>query len=139
MLMAAAAAGEFDDDDDAGAHFSFCLVTQPRMDYKQALLKPRSAIIDPQARRSAPQDRRSVDMSHIMKQSNGGCINPNWILLDNQSKVDVFYNHRLLKHIREVDTWMDIHCNAGATSTNLQGELQGYGTARYRSLIHLRR
>jgi hypothetical protein len=34
MLMAAAAAGEFDDNDDAGAHFSFCLVTQPRMDYK---------------------------------------------------------------------------------------------------------
>jgi hypothetical protein len=70
-------------------------------------------------------------MSHIMKQSNDGCINPNWILLDNQSKVDVFYNHRLLKHIREVDTWMDIHCNAGATSTNLQGEMPGYGTVWY--------
>jgi hypothetical protein len=53
-------------------------------------------------------------MSHIMKQCNGECINPNWILLENQSTVDVFYNHRLLKNIQEVDTWMDIHCNAGA-------------------------
>jgi hypothetical protein len=66
-----------------------------------------------------------------MKQSKGGCIDPNWILLDNQSTVDVFYNRRLLKDIREVDTWIDIHCNAGVTSTNLQGELPGYGTVWY--------
>jgi hypothetical protein len=26
------------------------------------------------------------------------------------------------------DTWMDIQCNAGVTSTNLQGDLPGYGT-----------
>jgi hypothetical protein len=131
MLMTAAAAGELNDND--GVNISFCLVTgrPPGMNYKQALLKPRSAkprnVINPHAHRSVPEARRSVDMSHIMKQSKGGCINPNWILLDNQSTVDVFYNHRLLRNIRKVNTWMDVHCNAGVTSTNLQGEVPGYG------------
>jgi hypothetical protein len=69
-----------------------------------------------------------VNLAHIMKQSKNGCIDPNWILLDNQSTVDVFYNRRLLRNIREADSWMDIHCNAGITSTYLQGDLPGYGT-----------
>jgi hypothetical protein len=125
--MADVDAWEFDKDE--GVSFSFCIVTGPP-NYKKALLKPilKNACVNPPVHRSVPETRRSVDVSHIMKQSKEGCIDPNWVLLDNQSTVDVFYNHRLLKNIKEVDTWMDIHCNAGVTSTNLQGELPGYGT-----------
>ena len=51
-----------------------------------------------------------------------------WVLLDNQSTIDVFVNHRLLKNIRRIDQYMYIHCTAGVTRTNLVGELPGYGT-----------
>ena len=51
-----------------------------------------------------------------------------WVLLDNQSTVDVFYNKDLLNNIREVETQMNIHCNAGVSTTNLVGDLPGYGT-----------
>ena len=54
-----------------------------------------------------------------------------WILLDNQSTVDVFQNRKLLRNIRENSTYMDIHCNAGIVSTNLVGDLPGYGTVWY--------
>jgi hypothetical protein len=54
-----------------------------------------------------------------------------WILLDNQFTVDVFYNDRLLKNIRKADSFMGIHCNAGVTSTNLVGDLPRYGEVWY--------
>jgi hypothetical protein len=58
-------------------------------------------------------------------------IPPAWILLDNQSTVDVFHNADLLDNIRHADGFMDIHCNAGMTSTNLVGDLLGYGEVWY--------
>jgi hypothetical protein len=58
----------------------------------------------------------------------GGGIPSSWILLDNQSTVDVFSNRGLLKNIRNATTTMQIHCNAGVSHTNQIGDLPGYGT-----------
>ena len=71
----------------------------------------------------------------IMMNNGGGDslsrIPNTWILLDNQSTVDVFHNDKLLCNIRTTDGYMDIHCNAGVTSTNMVGDLKGYGTVWY--------
>jgi hypothetical protein len=54
-----------------------------------------------------------------------------WILLNNQSTIDVFIKAKLLKNIRAAKTWMTIHCTAGTVQTNLVGDLPGYGTVWY--------
>ena len=72
-------------------------------------------------------DARSVGIALNAGQESR--IPKTWILLDNQSTVDVFHNDDLLENIRVSDNgYMDIHCNAGVTSTNLVGDLPGYGT-----------
>jgi hypothetical protein len=77
--------------------------------------------------RSVPQaDYRSVLMNQPMAH-----VPKDWILLDNQSTVDVFYNKKLLRNVRKSDTCMDIHCNAGVTSTNMVGDLPEYGEVWY--------
>ena len=60
-----------------------------------------------------------------------GPVSLSWILLDNCSTVDVFHNGELLENIRSGMSYMDIHCNAGMTSTNLVGDLPGYGEVWY--------
>lgn len=60
-----------------------------------------------------------------------GKLPKTWILLDNQSTVDVFCNGELLTDIRESTESMEIHCNAGIASTNLIGDLDGYGPVWY--------
>ena len=54
-----------------------------------------------------------------------------WVLLGNQSMVDVFWNKELLEDIYEADTTLDIHCNAGVSSTNKMGILRGYRRVWY--------
>ena len=71
------------------------------------------------------QDIRLIETQH------GGKLPPEWILLDNQSTVDVFTNRRLLKNIRRSNKNMFIHCTAGVAKTNLIGDLPGYGTVWY--------
>jgi hypothetical protein len=60
-----------------------------------------------------------------------GRVPSSWILLDNQLMVDVFHNADLLKNIQQGKGHMDIHCNVGVTSTNLIGDLPGYGKVWY--------
>lgn len=60
--------------------------------------------------------------------NNDGKVSKDWILLDNQSTVDVFYNPRLLRNIRQSEKGMEIHCNAGTTTTRMIGDFPGYGT-----------
>jgi hypothetical protein len=54
-----------------------------------------------------------------------GQIPSSWIFLDNQ------YNEDLLDNICNGEGFMDIHCNAGIMSTNLAGDLPGYGKVWY--------
>ena len=67
------------------------------------------------------------DQTHL-ETRHGGRLPMEWVLLDNQSTIDVFVNRRLLKNIRRIGQYMYIHCTAGVTRTNLVGELPGYGT-----------
>ena len=67
------------------------------------------------------------DQTHLETRHRGR-LPMEWVFLDNQSTIDVFVNHRLLKNIRRIDQYMYIHCTAGVTRTNLVGELPGYGT-----------
>ena len=60
-----------------------------------------------------------------------GKVPSSWILLDNQSTIDVFYNKAILTNIRKVPTKMNIHCNAGISTTNMVGDLAGYGIVWY--------
>ena len=55
-------------------------------------------------------------------------INPNWILLDSQSMVDLVCNSDLLSNPRDVRESLNIHYNAGNITTNMVDNLHGYGT-----------
>ncbi len=58
-----------------------------------------------------------------MQKREKGVINKNWLLLDSQRTVDQVANPVLLKNIRKAASAVNVHCNAGSTSTNLEGDL----------------
>lgn len=58
-------------------------------------------------------------------------IPASWILLDNQSNVDVFCNGSMLTNIHESLQTMRINSHGGAWTTNQQGFLPGYGNVWY--------
>jgi hypothetical protein len=62
----------------------------------------------------------------LHQQQQHGKIPASWILLDNQSTVNVFSNKNLLRNIRTTNRMMNILCNAGMTRTNMIGDLPGY-------------
>ena len=66
-----------------------------------------------------------------LKTGKGPNIPKTWILLDNQSTVDVFQKRSLLENILDGGGTMDIHCTAGVTTTRLVGDLPGYGEVWY--------
>ena len=54
-----------------------------------------------------------------------------WVLLDNQSPMDVFCNVDLLDNICPAENMLNIRSNGGTTSTSHQGNLPGYRTVWY--------
>jgi hypothetical protein len=64
--------------------------------------------------------------SFHQKDKNEVKLPKNWILLDNQSTVNVFSHGDLLRNIKKTDRSMTIMCNVGVTKTNMIGEFPGY-------------
>ena len=68
----------------------------------------------------------------VFSQINAGVFIPkSWLLLDNQSTVDVICNPELLVDIHEVNELMQIKCGTGCRSTSQKGLLPGYGQVWY--------
>ena len=53
-------------------------------------------------------------------------LNPSWILLDNWSAVNIFYNPHLITYIHPVKTQMRLHYQSRTITANLKGNLTGY-------------
>jgi hypothetical protein len=58
--------------------------------------------------------------------NNGGLVDENWILLDNQSTVNIFKNRRFLNNIKKVDKPIRCYCNSSYQDSNLQGDIVGF-------------
>jgi hypothetical protein len=54
-----------------------------------------------------------------------------WILLDNQSTIDVFSNEKLLRNLSMTKNTMRIHSTGGVSYTDMVGDLHGTGTVQY--------
>ena len=126
--------GSMDSMDEDNYALTFCTLTEVR--------KPRTVldkvIEQSQATKMIPNrliplaltckgGKEEIDYDTVLSQSKG-TINKHWLLLDNQSKVNVISNGDLLTNIRQIDQYMHIYCNSGKASTNRVEDLDGVGT-----------
>jgi hypothetical protein len=68
----------------------------------------------------------------VRKSSNH--ISMDWILLDNQSTINIFTNSSLLKNLRKSPTPLKIFSSGGTTDTNIIWDLPRYGQVWYHPL-----
>ena len=70
-------------------------------------------------------------IGHSLTTESSTTIPSTWLLLDNQSTIDVFCNGALLSNIKQSGRSMSIHCNAGVKTTDQTGCFPGYGEVWY--------
>ena len=59
------------------------------------------------------------------QQQQHGVIPCSWVVLDNQSTVDIFCNKQLLENMHQANLMLEIHSNVCVLSTNMLGDLPG--------------
>ena len=69
-----------------------------------------------------------MNITHILHQSDGDPVNKDWLLLDSQFNITVFYNPKFLHNIKTANSILTVHCNAGASKTKLISDFLGYET-----------
>ena len=65
----------------------------------------------------------SLNMNHVRAR-----LNRFWILIDNQSTVNIFWNVMFLVNVRKTKKKLELHTNVGSTISDEIGELPGVGT-----------
>ena len=62
-------------------------------------------------------------------QSRSRKVNPNWVLLESQSTINLVCNQSLAKKIRRVNKGVTINCSTGVTHINLRYDLNIFGSS----------
>ena len=73
-----------------------------------------------------PTNIDSIDYDTFFKQS-GGKVNPTWVLLDNQSTVNVFSKPDMVVSISETSREMHVYCNSGKVIIWKVADWPGFG------------
>eukprot|EP00957_Ditylum_brightwellii_P176120 13410868-Ditylum_brightwellii.AAC.1 len=95
---------------------------------KQDLLKEKAEKPTKTLISSGPPSKWTAATNHLLQQSGRkGKFDLSWILLDSQSTVNVVCNAALLVSIHCSDYSLDIYSTAGKSTTDLHGDLPGFG------------